>query len=456
VSTFPCPCGGACACHGGNGAFPTPCNIPGGCGSVRRADKLLDDAPELGSLSGLCVLGCADRRRSDVWPRPPRPRVPGQLTCGPCTARIRDTLTEVLELAVNLDLVAAAGSAPRTGDGGRKKIKDEPVAPVPVSVPTAALTDIRSRRGTWVPDPVPTIGQDDDVDDDQPSVEDLEDAAREASKQLDRATAVFGARSDQARAAARALFEARVRERASMQPRRTRPRSIDPRDNDPTSVVGFLDRWTDQVRIGRQLIGAGTCPAFVIEYVQIRTGPITPRFPEGMLQDWPRTVVCGRPTEYRRLVRIEMGARTTGLFAVCTAHHVTRPPGQGDQSTAYRGNYGHRAARGARHGLTYLAAINLLQTHNSWICAQPWVTDYWRGLRELRADLGRAYGEPQPSKIGDCPNGTGETDEHGRAVLCGQPLYASPYSDTIECQRCGREWTHREWRFLGRTMGVIA
>ena len=52
-----------------------------------------------------------------------------------------------------------------------------------------------------------------------------------------------------------------------------RQRSIDPHDNDPTSVVGFLDHWTDKVRLGRNLLGAGACPAHLLEYIQIRTGP---------------------------------------------------------------------------------------------------------------------------------------------------------------------------------------
>jgi hypothetical protein len=447
VTTFPCPCGGVCVCHGSSGAYRAPCNIPGGCGSVQPAKQ-----PPL--VDTLCVLGCADRSRTDVWPRPPRRRVDGLLTCRTCTDKIRLVLTEVLELAVAIDLVSAAGSAPRGGEGGgRKKIKDEPVAPVPVSVPAAALTDVRSRRGTWVPEP--TIVDDREPVDEQTLAE-LDAAAAAADKQLREAIAVFGTRADQTRTAASELDRARAELALARQPRRARPRSIDSRDDAPSSVVGFLDRWTDKVRIGRDLLGAGRCPTQVIRYVQIRTGPRTDRFPDGMLQDWPRHEPCDRLTEYRRLVRIEMGAHTTGLFALCSVGHITRPPGQGDQSYSYRGDYGHRPTRGVRHGLTILSGINLLQNHNEWICAQDWVPEYWRALRELRADLGRAHGEPRPSKIGVCPNGTGEVDEGGTEVLCGQPLYASPYSDTIECQRCGREWSHREWRFLGRTLGVIA
>lgn len=441
--TTSCPC----ACHGGNGAFTTACDVPGGCHAYHRGG----DQP----ADGLCVLGCADRSRTDMWPRPPRPRAPGLLTCKPCTDRITVTLTEVLELAVNLDLVAASGSVPPSGDTGRKRIKDEPVAPTPVRPNVTALTDVRSRRGTWVPDaPQPPAPHPVDEHGDPVPVDELHNSTAAAEKLLREAIAVFGPRSDQARAAATDLGNARARLRDAEQ-RGGAQRAVDPRDDAPNSVIGFLDHWTDQVRVGRQMVAAGPCPAFVIEYLQIRTGPRTPRYPDGMLQDWPRTVVCGHATEYRRLVRIDAGARTTGVFAVCTAGHVTRPAGQGDQQLAARGGHGHRPT-GIRHALTYLSAVELLERHNDWICGQPWVADYWRQLRELRAELGQAHGEPRPRRIGVCPNGTGQVDEHGVEVVCGTPLSASPYSDSIECPRCGRVWTHREWRFLGRTLGVIA
>lgn len=441
MSTFPCPCGGGCACHGGPGAYPPPCSVPGGCGSSQT------DQP----AEQLCVLGCADRTRTELWPRPPRPREPGLLTCRPCADRIVRTLTEVLELAVGLELVVAAGSAPRTQDGGRKRIKDEPVAPVPASIPAAALTDVRSTRGTWVPDARPTTAPSDADDADREQLlADLTEQAAAASKALDRAVADFGTRSDQARTAATQLERARAEFALAQSPRQHRPRAINPRDNEPTSVVGFLDRWTDRVRIGRNLLGAGTCPAYVLEHVQLRTGPF------GRMQDWPRTVVCRRVAEYRRLVRMEMGVRTTGLFAVCPAGHITRPTGQGDQALATRGGHGHRATRGVRHGLTIFSAINLLITHNDWVCAQDWVTDYWSGLRDLRSDLGRVHGEPAPARIGVCPVGTGQLDENDEEITCGTPLQASAYSDSIECRRCGSTWTHREWRFLGRTLGVTA
>ncbi|TKJ25236.1 hypothetical protein [Blastococcus sp. CCUG 61487] len=388
------------------------------------------------------MLGCADRTRTELWPRPPRPRADGLLTCRPCADRIKRTLTEVLELAVGLELVIAAGSAPRTQDGGRKRIKDEPVAPVPASIPAAALTDLRSTRGTWVPDarPAPAPPGEDDVDREQ-LLADLTEQAAAASKALDRAVAVFGPRSDQARGAATELDRARAELALVQSPRQPRQRSINPRDNEPTSVVGFLDRWTDRVRIGRQMLGAGRCPV----ELPIPDGPNA-----GLLE------LCDRPTEYRRIVRIEMGARTTGLFAICSAGHVTRPSGQGDQELAVRGGHGHRPTRGTRHGLTIFSAINLLTTHNDWVCAQDWVTDYWSGLRDLRTDLGRVHGEPTPARIGYCPVGTGQLDEDGEEITCGTPLQASAYSDSIECRRCGSTWTHREWRFLGRTLGVTA
>lgn len=390
----------------------------------------------------LCVLGCADRTRTDVWPRPPRAREPGLLTCRKCADRIRLTLTEVLELAVNLELVAAAGSAPRTGDGGRKKIKDEPVAPVPVSIPATALTDVRSSHGTWVP-AAPADPPVEFVDDDGTplTVEQLRAAVDRDDEALTAAVEQFGPRSEEAVMAASWLTFSQARLRAASTPRPAGQRSISPDDGTPASVVGFLDRWTDRVRVGRSLLGAGGCRA---------VRPIADGPNAGLLE------MCSRPTEYRRLVRIEMGARTTGLFAVCPAGHVTRPFGQGDQELRHRGGHGHRATRGARHGRTIFEAVNFLMIHNDWVCSQDWVPDYWRGLRGIRAELGRAHGEQRPAPIGSCPNGTGAVDEHDVELRCGHPLYASAYSDTIECTRCGRTWSHREWRFLGRTLGVIA
>lgn len=401
--------------------------------------------------AALCVLGCADRSRTDVWPRPPRPRADGLVTCRSCADRIRDTLAEVLELAVNLELVAAAGSVPSSG-GGRKRIKDEPVAPVPVRVNVTALTDVRSRRGTWVPDappppPATIVGSDDSI---PYSLEQLRAAVDRDSRFLTQMVWRFGPTSGVARTAAAWLDGSQYRLRAATGRRPAGARSIDGRDNEPTSVVGFLDHWTDRVRVGRRMLGAGPCTAHIIDWIELATGPF------GSIQLWSRTVVCGRPTEYRRLVRFDAGARTTGLFAVCPARHVTRPPGQGHQQLAQRGGHGHRPTSGARHGLTIFSAIGLLRTHNDWVCSQPWVVDYWKALRELRTELGRAHGEPRPSRIGVCPNGTGQVDENGKEIECGTPLAASPYSDSIECPKCGRVWTHREWRFLGRQLGVIA
>jgi hypothetical protein len=447
VSTFPCPCGGSCDCHGGPGAFRPACNVPGGCGSL-TVDRPATDLSDVGKL---CVLGCRDRRRTDLWPRPPRPRDTGLLTCRACADRILLTLDEVLELTVLLDLVLAAGSAPRGNDGGRKRIKDEPVAPVPVSLNAGALTDVRSSRGTWVPAAPPPV-PDPVVDDDGAPVpvEQLVEDWTVADRALDDALQAGGPDSEVARAAATQLSRAHDRLRRAALGGTPIVRSISPTDNDPASVIAFIDRWTDRVRVGRELTAGGPCPAWRVEYLQLRTGPF------GRLQDWPRRVVCDMGTEYRRLIRFEAGIRTTGLFAVCSAGHVTRPVGQGDLVPDTGPAPGHRPTAGIRHGQTVLAGVGMLRRHNEWICSQPWVTDYWRALRALRADLGQAHGELRPSPIGNCPNGTGLVDEHGREIACGEPLFASGYSDTIECSKCGRTWDHRQWRLLGRTLGVIA
>jgi hypothetical protein len=408
--------------------------------------------------SRLCVLGCADRQRTDIWPRPPRPRVDGLLTCRSCADRILDVLDEVLERTATLALVTAAGSAPRSGDGGRKRIKDEPVAPVPVRLASTALTDVRSSRGTWVPDgPTPEPAALLDADGRPVTVDQLRADVDTADRALRLQLAVFGPGSEQARAAATQLSEAHARLRHLALPRSATPPMPAASDNDPASVVGFLDKWTDRVRVGRELLAAGPCPATwrIPGPTRAIPGPAPVGQPWPMADPWPMWDSCGQPTEYRRLIRIDAGARTTGLFAVCPAGHVTRPDGQGDQVAERRAGHGHRPT-GTRHGLTVMAAIGLLRRHNEWICTQDWVPDYWRALRALRRDLGQAHGELRPAPIGNCPNGTGQVDDHGHEIECGQPLYASGYSDTIECTRCGRTWDHKQWRHLGQTIGVIA
>lgn len=389
----------------------------------------------------LCVLGCRDRSRTDVWPRPSRPRVDGLCTCRPCADRILSTLDEVLELAATLELVTAAGSAPRSGDGGRKRIKDEPVAPVPVSLAAVALTDVRSSRGTWVPDAPPSAPELVLDDDGRPFLpEQLQAAVDRDQRFLDQMIWRFGPDSGVARTAASWLSFAQARLRAANTTGpAAEPRSINPTDDDPSSVVGFLDRWTDRVRVGRGLTGTGQCRA------------IFPVPEQGGL-----LAFCDQPAEYRRLIRIGAGVRTTGLFAVCPAGHVTRPAGQGDQHAEHRGAVGHRVTTGTRHGLTIFSAIGLLRRHNEWICAQPWVRDYWAALRQLRADLGQAHGEQRPLPIGRCTASTGQLDETGQPVECRAPLFASGYSDTISCDRCGTSWDHRHWRLLGRAQGVLA
>jgi hypothetical protein len=404
----------------------------------------------------LCVLGCADRSRTDIWPRPPRPRADGLQTCRPCADRIRLVLDEVLELAVGLELVTAAGSVPAALGQTRKRIKDEPVAPTPLRMDPTALTDVRSRRGGFVP-PAPSTRRPVVPLDEHGhpiTVEQARADAADAQHALHLVTAMFGPRSDAARAAASTLSIAQARARAAAGRPPAAPRPVNPHDGQPGSVVGFLDHWTDVVRVGRQL-GAGSCPT------------------------------CGQPAHFVRLVLPEAGARTTGLLVRCEAGHLSRPDGQGELVADHRGGHGHRASTGPRYGMTLMTSVGLLRRHNEWLCQQHDIAEYWSQLRALRAALGQAHGEPRPYRIGVCPNPTGGTHtevQHHHDLAtgyehvcagpaedctwtrdidadvpdeCGQSLYAQPYNDSIECTRCGRVWTHKQWKHLGRTIGVL-
>lgn len=73
-------------------------------------------------------------------------------------------------------------------------------------------------------------------------------------------------------------------------------------------------------------------------------------------------------------------------------------------------------------------------------------------LRDMHNVLRDICGEHRPKPIGTCP----EIVDHATGKLCGTTLWVSTYSDAVECSDCGRVWERREWRWMGRTMGVIA
>lgn len=72
--------------------------------------------------------------------------------------------------------------------------------------------------------------------------------------------------------------------------------------------------------------------------------------------------------------------------------------------------------------------------------------DIYRLLRQCQ----RIVGERSDLKrIGECP------EEFDDGSTCGNALYVHPYTDVIECRRCGRRWDRRkqEWLWLGQLLG---
>lgn len=84
--------------------------------------------------------------------------------------------------------------------------------------------------------------------------------------------------------------------------------------------------------------------------------------------------------------------------------------------------------------LTIDTERRLLARHLDWICAQYWVRDMWDQLRRLDRALREAVGDPYPRPIGVCPVPVDKG-------VCGTPLYAQPSGDGVRCRGCGEQWT---------------
>jgi len=141
-------------CHAGE-RHGGQCNLPGGCWP-RHAGAPHPDQ--------VCVLGCRDRT-SPIWPRPPRRRAEGLLTCRPCADSItgRDVdghwrpglLDDLLELASVVALYLQPGN--RILDPEGRTPRRRPASPAPLNVPVASLSDARSRTDGDDPTPANVV-----------------------------------------------------------------------------------------------------------------------------------------------------------------------------------------------------------------------------------------------------------------------------------------------------------
>lgn len=343
--------GCGCVCHAD--VAHSACPIPGG-GCWRNHAGAPDP-------STVCVLGCRDRS-STIWPRPPRPRADGLLTCRPCAdgfigKTIDDEwrpglLDELLELAAVVALYLQPGS--RVLDpSGRSQGRRRPASPAPLSVPVASLSDIRAR-----------------TDQPQPT---------------------------------------------------------------PGNVIAFLDSWADRIRLGRQL-GPGQCQRVLVIGRVLQ--PLRSSVRRRALRQVTERRCGGQLTWRRAVVRWPLDAAWPVLLTQCTSCGDRRPVAVDDEESTAESK-------------TVMTAVRHLDRHNEWVCAQPWVRDYAAGLRSMLAELRAASGMTRPKRIGTCPN----VVDDRKGTVCGAVLNADPEADGTTCRACGREYTRREYRHLGRLIG---
>lgn len=69
----------------------------------------------------------------------------------------------------------------------------------------------------------------------------------------------------------------------------------------------------------------------------------------------------------------------------------------------------------------------------------PAPEDFSREIRDVVSECRTEIdGKGDSRQIGLCPADVGEK-------ICGSPLWASPYSVSIKCRRCGTEWAQDAW-----------
>lgn len=107
---------------------------------------------------------------------------------------------------------------------------------------------------------------------------------------------------------------------------------------------------------------------------------------------------------------------------------------------------------------TVAGEAEVLSVHLDWICAQPWVDELHRELKQLRAPLLAAIGEPPRKPIGNCPVVLiGLAEEAGEVVewrrTCDGPLYPDRWGAMrVHCASCGEEWGEE---FIRRAAEIV-
>lgn len=112
----------------------------------------------------------------------------------------------------------------------------------------------------------------------------------------------------------------------------------------------------------------------------------------------------------------------------------------------------------ADKGLDVRAICDGFRHHLLGIVTEPWAGDFWRAMRALCRDLGRAVGEPEDRPVGKCSNPTD-------AGLCRGQLFRTEDGAAVYCRRCGHKpeltdaavWVSLEQaaRLIGRPLETV-
>lgn len=98
-----------------------------------------------------------------------------------------------------------------------------------------------------------------------------------------------------------------------------------------------------------------------------------------------------------------------------------------------------------------IGACKFLRSNWPWAADKhPSPQDFAAEMRDIVTECRTEIeGKGDTRQIGLCPTDTGEK-------LCGMPLWASPYSPSIKCRRCGTEWAQDAWLRLAGAMHATA
>lgn len=82
-------------------------------------------------------------------------------------------------------------------------------------------------------------------------------------------------------------------------------------------------------------------------------------------------------------------------------------------------------------------AVHMLLGWFDQVCHSTWIDEFFREVKIIRRQLGRAHGERKPRPVGKCIN---VLDRGDHTIECGANLYLPVAGATIRCRDCGRRY----------------